>query len=64
MSTIPPEDEDGASCDRCGKPDAPDVMWSHAWQEHLCLVCRAVATEADHRMTLAEKRALDARATG
>ena len=58
------EDEDAAACDRCGKPDAPDVMWSYAWQEHLCLVCRAAATEKEHRMTLAEKRALDAGAAG
>ena len=58
------EDEEAAACDRCVRPGALDIMWCHAWQEHLCLICRAVATETEHRMTLAEKRALDARATG
>ena len=54
------DEEAGDACDRCGKPGAPDVMWSHAWQEWLCAICRAAATVAEHRMTLEEKRALDA----
>lgn len=54
--------EDDTACDRCGKAGAPDITWSHVWQEWLCLVCRALATETEHRMTLAEKRALDSRA--
>jgi hypothetical protein len=37
-------------------------MWCYLWQEYLCLVCRATATDAEHRMTLAQKQALDARA--
>ena len=39
-----------------------DVIWSPAWREHLCLICRAAATDAEFRMTLDQKQALDARA--
>lgn len=57
-----PGEEDGGACGRCGKPGALDITWCHAWQEWLCLVCRALATDAALRMTLADKQAIDARA--
>lgn len=53
-------EEDDEACERC--PSTLDITWCPAWQEWLCGACRDLASDGALRMTLAEKRAMDARA--